>query len=224
MTVDEQRKLGVKLASKNDAPKTLELIKNTDCVYSQIFECAAEELGVDRLAEIVLKSEEPAWAWALLRHIDGIDDHRDALLEMGAPMAADVQAASEASEATLGRIAAFELDVAGGAGYSAYFTMFWSPSPHVIEPAAGYPRQTPPYKWSNIVRVFASTANLCQYFALPDAPLQTGDTVWMVVDVSGGGWYYTKFRYTFDPTSGATAVISGHGTTTTATFTQKIKI
>src|SRR5688500_12117970 len=109
MNIEEQRRLGGRLTSQC-APRTLEIIKNRDSLYGEIFRSAAEELGADRLAEIVLESNEPSWAWGVLRHVCDIDAHRDALLAMGAPMDRSLSAAALDSEASpLGRIAAFEL-------------------------------------------------------------------------------------------------------------------
>lgn len=223
MIVEEQRKLGTKLAIQLGIEKTLDIIKNTNSGYAEIFTSAAAELGADKLASIVLEQDEPSWALAVLRHVPGIDKHRDALLAKSTPLQKAIRSAGAAvAETTLGRIAAFELDVEVGASYSAYFTMYWQIGPNVTEPAAGYAPNSAPMKWSYEVLVGQATQNLCKYFALPQAPLGVGDTVWMVVDVCGGGWYETPYKFTYDP-GGDTAMILASGGTLTAQFNWQMK-
>ncbi|MDH3638451.1 MAG: hypothetical protein OES09_08285 [Gammaproteobacteria bacterium] len=48
------QKLGAKLAAQHKAPKTLALIKNPDSLIGDIFNTASEEIGVDKLAPIIL--------------------------------------------------------------------------------------------------------------------------------------------------------------------------
>ena len=224
MQLADQRKLGVKLATEFDAPRTLTLIKNAASSYREIFETAAEELGANKLAELVLEQDDPTWALAVLRHVPEARDTRDALMAKAASFADNVKQVetAEATAASLGNVAAFELDVVAGASYSAYFTMYWQNEPNVTQPKAGYGSKTPPYQWSYIVRVGQATQNLCGFFALPGAPLNAGATVWMVVDVCGGGWYETPYTFTYQPT-GDTAVISADGGTVTASFKWKMK-
>lgn len=224
MTVEEQRNLGVKLAAQLDAGKTLDIIKDTGSCYDEIFRSAAAELGTDKLASLVLEQNEPSWALAVLRHVPEIDDYRQALIAKSAPLLESVKLAdAPAPDATLGKVAAFELYVEVGASYSAYSTMYWQTDPNVIEPAAGYAPNNPPVKWSDIVRVAQSATNICEYFALPKAPLHVGNTVWMMVDVSGGGFYNTNYKFTYDPSVDSTVVISASGGTVTAQFTWSIK-
>ncbi len=223
MTVEEQRRLGAKLAVQLDARKTLDIIKDTSSSYGEIFRSAADELGTDKLASLVLEQNEPSWALAVLRHVPEIDDYRQALITKSAPLQESMKRADPSvPESTLGNITAFELDVVVGASYSAYFTMYWQTDPNVIEPKTGYAPNTPPYKWSGEVLVGQSATNICKYFALPKAPLHVGNTVWMVVEGCGGGWYYTQYKFTYDPL-GDTAVISASGGTVSARFEWKMK-
>jgi hypothetical protein len=226
MSVRDQRKLGVKLAKQTGAHRTLEAIKRKDANYESVFRQAAAELGVDKVVELVLAQNERAWVWAVLRHVDCTEGHRDALLSKAAALESPTLnvVSDDPTNSTQGvvSVAAFELDVLAGASYSAYFTLNWANEPNVIQPIAGYAPNTPPYKWSDKVLVGQSATNICKFFSLPQAPLNPGATVWMIVDVSGGGWYNTNFYFTYDPL-GNTVVVSADGGTVSATFTWRIK-
>ncbi len=223
MNVEDQRKIGARLASDIDAARTMALIEDPSSGYQEIFRMAVHELGAGKLASLVLEQEEPDWALNAVRHIPGIDEaQRDKLLTQAAPLYEACKKADAAALAKpLAKIAALELDVKGAAEYSAYFTMFWKSGSNA-EPAAGYQPAKPPCKWSHEVRKRQSAANLCKYFGLPKAAPKPGDTVWMVVDVCDGGWLETPFAFTYDPT-GDTAVITAEGEAASPSFSYNLK-
>lgn len=122
--------------------------------------------------------------------------------------------------ASLGEIGNFALKVKLGASYVASYTMYWSPvnGATLWMPAYGYPGETPPMKWSGNICVNKTGVKKCSDFALANAPLNHGDTVWMIVSVHGGRHFDTGFNFTFADTQ-KTAHITADGGTVSASFT-----
>jgi hypothetical protein len=79
MKFEDQRKLGVKLASKYHAPKTLEMLKDTKNCYEDILKTAASEVGVEKLVKVLLEND-PTWALQTLRHVPNLGSHETALI------------------------------------------------------------------------------------------------------------------------------------------------
>jgi hypothetical protein len=197
---EDQRKIGMKLASEMNAQKTLALIREPNSSYEDILKSAASEVGVDKLASVILQNH-PMWASYALRCLPNLGNNREALIKQAselvqtAPGAADNLAAAENK-----RIGGLELYLISGAAFEAHFTMFWLSAPNVNQPWAGNPDQGK-WKWSDklSIAINRSYSYKCSYFAIPNSPLHPGDTVWMEASIVCGNWYDTGFRFTYDP-------------------------
>lgn len=78
-----QRRIGVRLAEAEKAPKTSQIINDPDSCYNEILTVAAEEIGIDRLVARVLDND-PEWAYRVLLHVPDLGSHRDALIAKAA--------------------------------------------------------------------------------------------------------------------------------------------
>ncbi|MGB8768636.1 MAG: hypothetical protein WCC92_03410 [Candidatus Korobacteraceae bacterium] len=221
MNTQDQRKDGVKLAVQLNATKTLELIKDDTKGIEAILQSAVAEVGLDKLASVILESDYSYWALGALRYIPNLGKYEAPLREKAGIVALPKESAGKlASKAgdSLQSIDTFEMYIACGAGYVANFTMWYF---------------TPPFsnQWTQSatntgskVPVCKSQTEKCTYFSNSDAPLQTGDTVMMVVGIAGNkDWQPTNIWFTYDPTNLYTAEIDCHGQTLNPSFTWSVK-
>jgi hypothetical protein len=102
----------------------------------------------------------------------------------------------------------FYMYVGCGAGYTAYFTMWYF---------------TPPFSndWTvstassgDYRNVCQGTTQPCSFFSNSSTPLQSGDTVMMVVGINGNkDWVPTNIWFTYSPTAAYTAEVDCYGQT-----------
>ena len=211
MTVEEQRKLGIVLAGNAGAPKTLALIKDINSRYEDIFRSGIEELGIEKVAPLILEYNNPDWALSALRNSTDAGEFTEPLIKLASSLHDNiVDPGNTTSFDDMKKISSFQLDVVAGASYAASFTMYWYSPVNGPLPQTNYPNSAA-YKFSGQIPVGQSTSQPCSYFQLPMAPLNPNDTVWMVVALCGGSWYATGTRYTYDPTSTCKAIISAAG-------------
>lgn len=189
MHFDEQRKTALRLAKEAGAEKTLEAIKNPEACYGEILQTAAEEVGMDKLVSI-LKDNDPIFATQALTHLPDLGENF-AVLEAN-------------SIANSGNISSLELYLISGAAFEAYFTMYWfTPGSGIQQPQTGTP-DTSQWKWSQKLSISINRSDTldCKDFALPNSPLNPGDTVWMVVSTAADNRFDTGLRFTYQPGAG----------------------
>ncbi len=221
--IAEQRKLGVRLAKTFNAPKTLEIIKQNDSTTEQILKCAADEIGLDKLVEIVIK-ERPEWSFWLKKSLP-LGDHLGVVSEQASKLTLPPETASEAdhpvTEAVrpVSRVSLGLQGGIGGAMYQCWYTMMWQSAKDVNQPIAAYP-DTSDWLWSPLVGVQRPAMMNCVDFARhnPRSPLKPGDPIWLMVHICAGTTVYaggspTSFQYVYDPNTTAGMYLTGTGTT-----------
>ena len=189
MNVEEQRKLGLRLAIEAGAEKTVAAIKDTNMCYGDILKTAADEIGMEKLVSILGESD-PIFASQAMTAFPDAGEHLSAL--------------EANSISTSGNISSLELYLVSGAAFEASFTMYWySPGSGIQQPQTGTPDSSQ-WKWSNNLSISINrSAQLdCTDFALPNSPLKPGDTVWMVVSTAAGNRFDTGLRFTYQPEAG----------------------
>jgi len=223
MTIAEQRESAIALADKAGAIKTLELIQRPDSGYDEILQSAIQELGIDKLAPIILEQNDPNWALYALRNVADAGEFQQALIRQASALHTNMEAVGdEASFGEVKRISSFKLEVVAGASYAASFTMYWFDPALGQLPLEAY-ADTSQYKFSDQVPVFQSTSRPCSYFALPRAPLNPNNTVWMIVTLCGvSKWFSTNYRFTYDPTTSTQAIISASGGLASPQFSARV--
>ena len=210
MNAEEQRRLGVKLAVKADAPKTLAVIKDTNSSYEDIFNTAVSEIGAEKLA--LFLQNEPELAHKALLLVPDLDGARDILVKASSAYKENaIQVETEPAAATRAFVAAgvtsigsLELYEIAGAAFECKFTMYWRDSNGNIQPNAGTPDHSQ-WKWSQKLSIAINRAAIldCSSFALPNSPLNKGDEVWMVVQIVCGGLYELRnLSFIYDPAAG----------------------
>ena len=141
MKTNEQRTLGLKLATALGAVKTQEIIKNANSNFETILKTASTEISVDKFVSTVLEGP-PEWAYQALRSVPNLsNDNRDALIRKAAeePLSAvhtlrlvnDVGSHSKALSQKAGALAATQGEISGfylnnKGSYNCEFTMYWS--------------------------------------------------------------------------------------------------
>src|SRR5215203_3801458 len=150
MEINEQRKLGVKLAHQVGATKTLEAIKDTNMCYEEIMQTAADEVGFEKLASVILENDAE-WAFHALRTLPGTNgNERASLVEHAGTLfdgAVRLDSAEDAVAAVL-QADYMQLHLIAGAAFQCWFTMFWKNTPDgEVFPAAAEP-DSGKWKWS----------------------------------------------------------------------------
>lgn len=218
MNFDEQRKLAVKLASKGNAPKTLEALKDTNLCYEDILKTAVAEAGIDRVIPAILEND-PSWSQYALQHIPDLGDFRSQLEERASAFSENRLAA--ATDAVPSTVAGIQLNLVAGVGFECWFSMFWqNPNNNTIYPQAVQPDQN---QWIWSIELDAVSNNTryydCSYFGTAAIPIQTGATVWMIVQIAAGSLHQlTQFSSTYDP-NGASINVDTKGTPSDPQFT-----
>src|SRR5260370_7129458 len=77
---EDQRRIGMKLASEVGATKTLAIITDPNSSYESILKSAASEVGVDKLASAILQNH-PMWAGEALRFVPNLPNYPDPLIK-----------------------------------------------------------------------------------------------------------------------------------------------
>jgi len=207
MNAAEQRRLGVKLAVKADAPKTLAVIKDTTSSYEDILATAVCEIGAEKLASML--ESEPEWAHYALLFVPDLGEGRDALVQASSAykenirQAAAARSGAESFAPAVTLVSSLELYEISGAAFECQFTMYWRDANGNIQPNFGTPDQSQ-WKWSQKLSIAINRSAVldCGSFALPNSPLNKGDEVWMVVQIICGGLYDTNLRFVYDPAAG----------------------
>jgi hypothetical protein len=234
MKTNEQRALGLKLATALGAVKTQEAIKNGN--FESILKTASTEIGLDKLVSSVL--EGPAeWAYQTLRSVPNLNnENRNALLRKAAEdplssvhtlrlindLGSHGKALSEragALAATQGEISGFYLNNKGS--YNCEFTMYWS-NAGKTQPAEG--SQPRDWVWTKKLMVGQDTKAICSDFALPgtgkkypdpqpNSPLAVGNEVWIYLWVQAGSDIESPLRFTYNPNTSNYAWFTSSGCT-----------
>ena len=206
MNVEDQRKLGVRIATEADAPKTLAAVKDVNSCFDTILKTAADEIGLDKLTSI-LNENEPEWAFQALINLPDLGDKRDALVANAGEFSSNfIKPATLAeTEEISGTVSGLSLYLATGCSYSGAFTLLWQDRSGNVQPQTAYPNAGD-WKWSQYLSISVNRQGYlygtdCK---LPNAPISPGDTLWMLVGPSGSanGSYDTGFRFKYDPNAG----------------------
>lgn len=223
MNTQNQRKDALKLALQANATKTAEIIKEENSSLESIIKSAADEIGVDKLVPIIL-DKYPSWSLGALRYVPGIGKYETALKEkarlvvLPSTHGAGTKAMTAEAPQGLPSIDTLEMYVACGAGYVAYFTMWYF---------------TPPFSNSWIVSninsgdykpVCQGETQKCEFFSMTDNPLQEGDTVMLVLAIAGNkDWQPSNIQFTYSSKTLYTGEIDCHGQTLNPSFTWSVK-
>jgi len=223
MNLEEQRELGIKLATELGATRTLAALNDKDVCFKDILPTAASEIGTDKFVSVILQND-PSWAAKALAFVPDLGDYRNELIKKAAEnetAALDAlrnggdlgehQGLLEASIApnlsgTLGDICGFVLLDQGG--YNCAFTMYWSNN------GVKYPTDTSKAVWSDKILLGQSTSKLCSDFAIEDNPLVPGNEVWMYMWVQAGKDIESPLHFTYNPHTLNYAYFTSSGTTT----------
>jgi len=223
MNVEEQRRLGVRLATEANAPKTLAAIKDVNSCYDTILQTAAEELGVDKLTSYLLEND-PEWAFHALLSVSDIGNKREALIEKSSGISSKfIQTESrELTETITATVSGLTLYLAPGCSFSGSFTLLWQDQSGNTQPQTAYPNAGD-WVWSKYLSISVNRQDTLygSKCALPNAPIQSGDIIWMLVGPSGSanGSYDTGFRFKYDPTSSNVVQIDATGGADNPSFT-----
>jgi hypothetical protein len=223
MTLPDQRKAAIQLASKLNAPKTLLLLKDINSCYQDILPVALSEIGEEKFVNTLLEND-PVWSLNALRFLPNINHKRDALVVRSAVLNQPTiitpfaQAMNGLQVHTLPSISALKLSLVSGVGWAANsFTMWWSspflPSNQTWQPMQGQ-SDAGQWKKSGSLNVGDSATMSCSDFVISsNTPLNPGDIVTMVVDIkcNSAPWSATNFLFCYSPDSAATAAITGTG-------------
>lgn len=202
----EQRRIGVRLATELGAQKTLAIIKDPKSSYEEIFKTAASEVGVDTLVSCILQNN-PIWAHNALRFVPNLGNQREAVIKKATELiessAINRTNLEDIGQEVLPSIGSLELYLVSGAAFEANFTMFWLSAPNVNQPMAGNPDQSK-WIWSDKLSIAINRSYTydCTHFAIPDSPLNPGDTLWMNVAIVCGNWYQPNIKFIYDPNAG----------------------
>ena len=223
MNFDEQRKLGVKLASQYDAPKTMAMLKDPNACYADILQTATEEIGVDNVLAQVLQG--PAqWAQNAYLAIPNLGSSQDAIVEKATDFASPVESAEAPSfeDVSAARpngggdpIAISRMNLNCQAIVVCNWSLNWTDAGE-DQPKKNYPDWN---KWlwtDNITQYKSSGAiNLTKFSQHVNLPLNKGDQVWMWVYVQAGYDVHDKnlFSFVYDPGTTACANLILSGTT-----------
>jgi hypothetical protein len=211
MNTQDQRKDGVKLAVQLGANKTLELIKDPNQNLDAILKSAVAEVGLEKVVSIILDNNYSYWALGALRYIPNLGEYEARLRQKARVvlLPTDSQTRRAPVGVSLPSIRDFQMYLACGVGYAAYFTMWYFTPPFRNEWT-----QNTVYSGEHYAVVCTSQTQPCAYFSNPNSPLNAGDTVMMVLGIEAGpSAYQTGVFFTFDPTGRNTAVIDCHGQT-----------
>ena len=217
MNFDDQRKLGVKLATQYNAPKTLALIKDPNSCYAAILNTAASEVGLDKLVPVLLDND-PFWAAQALRSLPNLGQYELELQhKAGSLMQADLTNRAMALPNKLPQVSELKLHLKAGSGYAInQWTIYWFTPP--MPPAKDWEPMngtSDSGKWHRIDGPSLGDDNtaLVSSFALPLSALNPGDTITIVVDIMGNPtpWSLTNQYFTYNPTiaQGGEIVASG---------------
>jgi|GEM_PF-5997858 len=184
-----QRKLGIKLAREYGGPKTLDIIKDVSSGYDAIFQAAAEEIGPERLAEIVLK-EHPDWALQVILNVPVLADNAGLVEKaMAAAKGAAAAPCGPQADAATGVGAVGVNLVWGSVMYTCQFTQFWQAGPDVIQPLA---TGRPPSDWfwspKMDITYHSGYEYNCNRFPVKGSTVvpAPGDPVWVHLSINGG--------------------------------------
>jgi hypothetical protein len=229
MDHDEQRLFGIKLAKSGGVSwqKTQAAIESKNGCFESILHTAVAEGGVDALVSQVLQGP-PEWAYNTLRYVPNLGANRDALLKKTAEdpewalhalrLVPDLGNRRDFLAKNAGQLAQTNGNISGmnlldQGGYDCNWTLYWA-NAGVIQPKKNYPNQDQ-WKWSGVLLLGQQSGRIdLSTFALPDAPLQAGNEVWMYMYVYGGYDIESPIHFTYDPNAPGTANFACSGTTT----------
>lgn len=213
---NEARLAAAKLAKQYDAHKTLVVINNKNSSVEQIILTAANEVGIDKLVEVILK-DKPEWANLLERSIP-LGKHEELVANQSELSLAtdDAAPASTIDASTLKPSNHVEISLKGGYGGAAYcchYTMFWLDVNGNIQPQTNYPKSNQ-WLWSPTIQ--AGTGRTNYVFKIsdfakhnPESPLNPGDPIWLVVNIVAGTQMFKagvaadgSYLYKYDPNGG----------------------
>ena len=218
MNFDDQRKLGLKLATQYNAPRTLALIKDPNSCYAAILNTAASEVGLDKLVPVLLEND-PFWASQALLSLPHLGQYELPLKQKaGFLMQGDPTGKASALPNKLPEVSELKLHLKAGSGYAInQWTIWWytppMPPSKDWEPMNG---TSDSGQWHRITGPSLGDDNkaLVSSFALPLSPLNPGDTITMVVDIMGNptDWSLTNQYFTYNPTIAQGGEIVANGT------------
>lgn len=224
MNRDEQRDLGIKLATDLGAEKTLAALNKDDFCYEDILKTAASELGLDKFVATILKND-PTWAAKALSFVPDLGDYRESLIKKVAEhphsslevfrTAGDLGSHEELLQSSAGALVSTQGEISGfhlldQGGYNCAFTMYWTNN-------GNYPVTRPPANdgpWSEKILLGQSTSKKCSDFATAKSPLAPGNEVWMYMWVQAGTDNESPLHFTYNPNTANYAYFTSSGTTT----------
>jgi hypothetical protein len=223
MNIDEQRKLGLKLAIQLNATKTIALLKDTNACYSEILKVAAEELGVDTVLNHILQGPDN---WSRIAHLNfpELGNSHNAILAKSKEVASPVS--SEKAPLFDQQIEAMTLAVAEPIAISKMnlncqaivvcnWSLNWTDAGE-DQPMKNFPDWNS-WLWTDNITQYKSSGaiNLTKFSEHVNLPLNKGDQVWMWVYVQAGYDVHDKklFSFVYDPGTTACANLVLSGTT-----------
>jgi hypothetical protein len=230
MNQEEKIKLNRIVSADPQAPRTLALFNEPDSCDNdiQILKAAVAEAGLDKVVPVILQGD-PAWSLHMLKNVPNLGAYKDPLEKKAAEMYLGKEPifTAEAAAASLSHINQLEMYVDGGAGFGAWFTMYWFTPPFVSpahwQPMAGTPSSGSWVQSSKVLVGAGQTLN-CSSFALTTSPLNSGDIVVMLINIAGNGagWINTGFFYRYDPNVNMIGRIETWGGVDTPKFSQSV--
>jgi hypothetical protein len=232
MNQADKIKISSIVAADPQAAQTLALFNEPDSCDNdiQILKTAVAEAGLDKVVPVVLQGD-PAWSLHMLQNIPNLGAYKDPLEKKANEMYEGklpvFTGDADALAASLSHINQLEMYVDGGAGFGAWFTMYWFTPPFVSpahwQPMAGTPSSSTWVQSSKVLVGAGQTLN-CSSFALTTSPLSGGDIVVMLINISGNGagWINTGFFFRYDPNVNMIGRIETWGGVDTPQFAQTV--
>jgi hypothetical protein len=229
MNSQEKQQLEEMLKGKPQAAGVLSLLKeNSTCNEDLIIlKKAGTDIGLEYLVPYLLKSD-PSWSQQALKYLPGLGEYEQPLIERAAELYKNIEwPAPELLAGELTTISELELYLDGAASYTAHFSMFWF-TPPFVSPAYWQPAKGTPNSGSWVegakLDIYQSDTHKCSDFALATSPLQAGDTVVLMLIVTGfnRGWVNTGTFFTYDPASKNKARFDASGMLLSPTYSYTI--
>lgn len=228
MNHDEQRQFGIKLIQSGGSwRKTQAAIESKTSCFESILQTAVDEAGLDAVVSQVLQGP-PEWAYNTLRYLPNLGQHRDALLKKTSEdrewalhalrLVPDLGNRRDFLTKTVGDLAQTNGNISGmdlldQGGYDCKWTLYWVNNGNV-QPKTSYPKNSD-WHWSSVLLLGQRSGRIeLSKFALPKAPLQAGNEVWMYMYVYGGYDIESPIHFVYDPNTAGTAQFTSSGTTT----------
>lgn len=222
----EHRDLGARLANEHGASNTAAVIQDPNSSHGDILRAAANDVGVDRLTEVLLE-HPPEWSFHALRSVPDLGANEEALIRRAKEWQPSDQstlsdAAGGAAEPAAVRGVSVSL-VWGSVMYTCRFTMLWESAPNVVQPVAAY-ESPAAWAWSPKMDItyHSSFSFPAKTFELPKSPLNPGDPLWIRIAINAGVTADVKNVPAVYQPGGRMLHIAAGGTTLNPSFVETV--